>query len=101
MSRPNFRLFALLAACAVLGPLQLNVYLPSLPLVQREFGASVAQVQGLLGHWERTLVEIGFLDPALPAKLMPRLNQLLNRAQLGTEEVNILRGIARTLALRK
>jgi DHA1 family bicyclomycin/chloramphenicol resistance-like MFS transporter len=45
VSRPNFRLFALLAACAVLGPLQLNVYLPSLPLVQREFGASVAQVQ--------------------------------------------------------
>ena len=63
--------------------------------------ASVAQVEGLLKHWQQTLVEIGFLDPAAPAKLMPRLNQLLNRAQLGTEEVNILRGIARTVALRK
>ena len=57
--------------------------------------ASVAQVQGLLEHWRQTLVQIGFLDPAAPAKLMPRLNQLLNRAQLGSEEVDILRGIAR------
>lgn len=45
MGRPSLSLFALLAACAVLGPLQLNVYLPSLPLVQAEFGASVSTVQ--------------------------------------------------------
>ena len=63
--------------------------------------ASVEQVQGLLEHWQQTLVEIGFLDPAVPARLMPRLNQLINRAQLGTEEVNILRGVAKTMALRK
>lgn len=63
--------------------------------------ASAAQVQGVLSHWRQALVEIGFLDPAVPARLMPRLNQLLNRAQLGVEEVNILRGIARMLTLRK
>lgn len=57
--------------------------------------ADAASVQGLLAHWQRTLVEIGFLDPAAPKKLMPRLNQLLNRAQLSREEVDILRGIAR------
>ena len=57
--------------------------------------ADVAAVQGLLEHWQRTLVEIGFLDPAAPKKLMPRLNQLANRAQLTEEEVHILRGIAR------
>lgn len=45
MNGPPLRLFALLAACAVLGPLQLNVYLPSLPLVQQEFGADVSEVQ--------------------------------------------------------
>ena len=45
MAGPPLRLFALLAACAVLGPLQLNVYLPSLPLVQQEFDADVAGVQ--------------------------------------------------------
>ncbi len=59
--------------------------------------ASAEQVQGLLEHWQRALVEIGFLDPAAPKRLLPRLNQLINRAQPSTEEVNILRGIARAM----
>ena len=57
--------------------------------------ADGAAVEGLLVHWEEMLVAIGFLDPAAPKKLMPRLRQLFNRAELGTEEVHILRGIAR------
>jgi len=59
--------------------------------------ADAAQISGLLEHWQRALISIGFLDPAAPKKLMPRLNQLLNRAQLGQEEVHILRGIARAM----
>lgn len=59
--------------------------------------ADAGAVAGVLAHWEQALVQIGFLDPAAPKKLMPRLNQLLNRAQLGTEEVHILRGIARAM----
>lgn len=59
--------------------------------------ASVAAVQGLLAHWQQALVEIDFLDPAAPKKLMPRLNQLLNRAQLADEEIHILRGIAKAM----
>ena len=59
--------------------------------------ADAAAVQGLLAHWQQTMVEIGFLDPAAPKKLMPRLNQLLNRAQLSREEVDILRGLARAV----
>jgi tRNA/rRNA methyltransferase len=47
------------------------------------------------------LVAIDFLDPAAPKKLMPRLNQLLNRAQLTQEEVHILRGVARAMAKRR
>jgi tRNA/rRNA methyltransferase len=54
-------------------------------------------VQGLLTHWQGMLERIGFLDPAAPKKLMPRLNQLLNRAQVTQEEVHILRGIARAV----
>ena len=38
------------------------------------------------------------VDPALPRKLMPRLQQLVNRAQLTEEELHILRGIARAVA---
>jgi tRNA/rRNA methyltransferase len=63
--------------------------------------ADAAAVQGLLAHWQQTMVEIGFLDPAAPKKLMPRLNQLLNRAQLSREEVDILRGLARAVAKRR
>jgi tRNA/rRNA methyltransferase len=54
-------------------------------------------VQGLLSHWQQALEQIGFLDPAVPRKLMPRLNQLANRAQLTQEEVHILRGVARAV----
>ncbi|MEK8029873.1 RNA methyltransferase [Ideonella sp. DXS29W] len=56
--------------------------------------ADGAAVQGLLGHWQQALVDIGFLDPAAPKKLVPRLNQLANRAQLTAEEIHILRGVA-------
>ena len=54
-------------------------------------------IQGLLDHWQKTLVDIEFLDPLVPRKLMPRLQQLLNRAQLTEEEVHILRGVARAM----
>ncbi|MBT9528448.1 MAG: RNA methyltransferase [Rhizobacter sp.] len=59
--------------------------------------ADAAAVQGLLAHWQEALAEIGFLDPASPKKLMPRLNQLFNRAQLTSDEVHILRGVARAM----
>jgi tRNA/rRNA methyltransferase len=39
------------------------------------------------------------LDPESPKKLMPRLNQLANRAQLTLEEVHILRGVAKAMSL--
>jgi len=68
------------------------------PVVERTRApvqADAAAVQGLLAHWRETLVEIGFLDPLVPRKLMPRLHQLLNRARVTAEEVHILRGIAR------
>ena len=60
--------------------------------------ADAKAVAGLLDHWERSLVDIGFLDPAAPKKLMPRLNQLFNRAQVTQEEVHILRGVAKSMA---
>jgi tRNA/rRNA methyltransferase len=59
--------------------------------------ADGAAVQGLLAHWQQALVHIGYLDPAAPKKLMPRLNGLFNRAALTQEEVHILRGIARSM----
>jgi tRNA/rRNA methyltransferase len=63
-----------------------------------EHWADAGAVSGLLEHWRQTLVRIGFLDPAAPKKLMPRLTQLAHRARLTEEEVHILRGIARAAA---
>ncbi len=60
--------------------------------------ADARAVQGLLDHLQTALVDIGYLDPAAPRKLMPRLNQLFNRAGLTNEEVHILRGIARQMS---
>lgn len=59
--------------------------------------ADAAQVAGMLAHLQQALVQIGFLDPQAPKKLMPRLNQLFNRAQLTPEEIHILRGIAKMM----
>ena len=59
--------------------------------------ADAAQVAGMLSHLEKALVEIGFLDPLAPKKLMPRLNQLFNRANLTPEEIHILRGVAKAM----
>ena len=59
--------------------------------------ASVAQIEGMYAHLEEALVAIGFLNADNPRKLMPRLKRLFARAQLETEEVNILRGIARQM----
>ncbi|TAH12631.1 MAG: RNA methyltransferase [Curvibacter sp.] len=59
--------------------------------------ADAAQVSGMLTHLEQSLVALGFLDPAAPKKLMPRLNALFNRAGVTQEEIHILRGIAKAI----
>lgn len=59
--------------------------------------AGIAQIDGMYAHLEDALVAIDFLDPSNPKKLMSRLKRLFSRAQLETEEVNILRGIAKQI----
>lgn len=63
--------------------------------------AGTGQIEGMFAHLEQALVEIDFLDPANPKKLMPRLRRLFSRATLETEEVNILRGIANQILQRR
>mgnify|MGYP000290596680 CR=1 FL=1 len=67
-------------------------------VIEGIIGAGKTTLAGLLSHWEQSLVEIGFLDPASPKKLMPRLNQLFNRARLTPEEIHILRGVAKSMS---
>ncbi|MBK7002024.1 MAG: RNA methyltransferase [Rhodoferax sp.] len=62
--------------------------------------ANAQQVAGMLDHLEQALLALGFLDAAAPKKLMPRLNQLFNRAAVTQEEIHILRGIAKAILQR-
>lgn len=59
--------------------------------------AGIAEIEGMYAHLEQALTAIGFLNPEQPKKLMPRLKRLFSRTQLETEEVNILRGIAKKI----
>ena len=61
-----------------------------------EFAAAeAAAVEDLYLDMERTLVEIGFLDPSHPKRLLPRLRRFFAKAGLEKEEVAIWRGIFR------
>jgi len=61
--------------------------------------ASHEDVEGFYRHLEETLIGTGFLDPAMPKRLMSRLRRLFTRARLEKEEVNILRGILKSIQL--
>jgi len=50
-------------------------------------------IENLYVHLEQSLLASGFLDPANPRRLMPRLRRLFGRSRLEQEEVNILRGM--------
>ena len=58
--------------------------------------ATNEQVEHLYRHFEQTMIATGFLDPANPKRLLPRLRRLLARARLEADEVNILRGFLNT-----
>lgn len=54
-----------------------------------------AQMEMLFVHLEQTLLDLEFLNPGQPKKLMARLRRLFNRARPDQNEMNILRGILR------
>ena len=57
----------------------------------------VAQLDGMLNHWETMLTDIGMINPNIPTEMMPRLRALFSRTQLSNNEVNFLRGLASTV----
>jgi tRNA/rRNA methyltransferase len=61
---------------------------------ERDF-ALAEEVEALFRHMEAGMIASGFLDPASPRRLMPRLRRLFGRTRLEKEEVNILRGMLR------
>lgn len=64
-----------------------------LPAAKPMEAASFDEVERFYQHLEQAMIATGFLNPASPKRLMPRLRRLFARARLEKEEVNILRGI--------
>ena len=58
-----------------------------------ESPATTREMEYLYEHIEQTLIDIGYLDPEKPRRLMRRIRRLFNRARLDSNEYNILRGI--------
>jgi tRNA (cytidine32/uridine32-2'-O)-methyltransferase len=55
--------------------------------------ATQDNMERFFAHLEETLSQIGFLNPAAPRQLMPRLRRLYSRLRLDEMELNILRGM--------
>lgn len=63
-------------------------------LPQQEFPAAAHRdVELFYAHLEQALLDIDFLNPKEPKRLMQRMRRLFGRVRLEREEVNILRGI--------
>jgi len=63
--------------------------------------ASIESINALMDHLSLGLEAIEFLDPKHPKKLVDRLRTLFDRAELQTEEVLLLRGVAKQMLLSK
>lgn len=52
-----------------------------------------SELDRLYAHLEQCLIDVDFLDPTKPRRLMRRLKQLFNRTEMDQNEYNIMRGI--------
>jgi tRNA/rRNA methyltransferase len=60
--------------------------------------ATAGEMEDLYGHMEKTLLEIGFLDPSNPKHLMRTIRRILARAELDSREISVLRGMMSQMA---
>ncbi len=62
--------------------------------------ASFEEIRRFYEHLEAAVTQSGFLDPAHPKRLMPRLHRLFDRIHLERDEVSLLRGMLKTFMKR-
>lgn len=58
--------------------------------------ASFEEIRLFYEHLEATITQSGFIDPAHPKRLLPRLHRLFDRVGLERDEVSLLRGMLKT-----
>lgn len=93
-ANPEFSSLNIAAAVQVIA-YELRVALlepaPAQPATEARL-ATADELDHLYAHFERVMLDTGFLDPDRPRHLMRRLRRLFNRAHLDENELNILRG---------
>jgi tRNA/rRNA methyltransferase len=74
---------------------ELRMALPNVGDLPPSLGtlASLDEIELFYCHFEKTMINCGFLDPENPKLLMRRIRRLYSRTTLEKEEVSILRGI--------
>lgn len=93
-ANPEYSSLNLAAAVQVLSYEIRRAWLGETSWPQAEFDAATGdEVEKFYQHLETALVELEFLNPGSPGKLMLKLRRLFSRTRLAREEVNILRGI--------
>lgn len=75
--------------------------LGNVPPPRAEKLATVEDVEGLYAHLEEAATSSGFFDPTEPKRLRERFRRLFSRIVLEREEVNILRGMLKSLMQNK
>jgi TrmH family RNA methyltransferase len=68
--------------------------------VRKDRLATGREMQHFYAHLEQALVDIGFLRPERPGRVIRRLKRLFNRAEVEAVEINILRGILGAIQAR-
>jgi len=52
-----------------------------------------AELERFYAHLEQCLIDVEFLDPDKPRRLMRRLKQMFNRTGMDQNEYNMMRGV--------
>ena len=92
-ANPAFASLNIAAAVQVFTYELLLAQTDGLPALDAHVPVGVEQMELFYTHIEQVLVQIGFLNPLRPKKLMRRLRRLFGRARPDQNEINILRGM--------
>lgn len=96
-TNPDYSSLNLGAAVQVMGyELRLAALDPGRPPAPENPPATAEEIRNFYAHLEAAVTQSGFLDPAHPKRLMPRLRRLFDRIDLERDEVSLLRGMLKT-----
>ncbi|CAG0926386.1 MAG: RNA methyltransferase [Burkholderiales bacterium] len=93
-ANPGYSSLNLAAAVQVMCyELRLAALDPGAPPAPENPPANAEEIRHFYAHLEAAVMQSGFLDPAHPKRLMPRLRRLFDRISLERDEVSLLRGM--------